>query len=176
MYQIPTTIEGTAHHEASHAVLAHVTGVYLMEGINLQDGFQAQALMKRDGNLCVARRLDNSGANIDHDLEMSIICAAGLEGERRYLVEQGMPVDENILFLGAHGDVQDVRELIGEGKWLEMCSRAAFYLDQDGIWRAVKLLATELLKRNGVMNADQVSDLLHTASVEFNLPESKILT
>jgi hypothetical protein len=170
------TMEQTAYHEAAHAVLAHLSGIYTMEGIDCTGSERAEAAVHRHGDLCEARLILNQGKPIDHDLELAIIYGAGCEAERKYLQDRGLPVDDDALFRSGHGDVLAVRDLLGQQRWFGVAPRSAFYLNQPQIWAVVESVAAAVITRNGVLTGDQVSWLLEAACTEFDLPEWQVLT
>lgn len=168
-------MKSTAYHEASHAVLAYITGVYHMEGIDLRGAERAWAGVRRDLRFSAAREIANKGLRINHDLEEAIIAAAGSEGQRRYIAIQGRKLDDLALSKGAAGDKEEVEKLLGPDQWDRVCARAAFYLGQPKIWGLVQMLAAELLKQEGVLSGDHMSGLLYRACVDADLPECQVL-
>lgn len=159
----------TAYHEAGHAVLAHVTGVYEIDGaIDTFGPDVANTPLKRDGLRCAIRAKDYPGLKTDDcDYETAIIAAAGSQAERLYQVKNGFAVDENALFLGAHGDIQLVQSLLGSGRWYEVCAAASYYLGQPDIWKVVERLARAILQAQKPLPADRVTDILEIACNEF---------
>jgi hypothetical protein len=167
----------TAYHEAGHAVLAHITGVYLLDGpIGLSADQNAETPLRREHDLCVARAIDHGGMkSIDHNREEAIICAGGSEAQRIYLTNSAIAFDEEHLFRGAHGDVQRARELLGEGCWVEVCASARRYLQQPNIWRVVEALAEKIATSERMFSSDAVTNFLEIKCVEFGIGTAQIL-
>ncbi|WP_447939902.1 hypothetical protein [Pseudoxanthomonas mexicana] len=92
-------------------------------------------------HLQIARQSCYPDHVLDHDMELAIIAAAGVEAERAWLEKQRLPVDEIALFRGAHQDVQDVRSLLGIGRWKWADGRASCHGRHPPGWLLVGLVA-----------------------------------
>jgi hypothetical protein len=170
----PTTV---AYHEAGHAVLAYITGVYMIDGpISTSGSPHAETPIWRDAALCAARTLDMGELDLhEYDYEGAIIAAAGHEAERIYLLRNNLTVDEQALGQGAHGDLCLVRELLGPKHWVDACSAAAQYLHEPKIWKMVEQLATSILRHSGTLTKDQATETLERISIELEIPPLRVL-
>jgi len=171
------TIDVIAHHEAGHVVLAYITGVHVLDGeIDLTGLNRAISPLKREHALCRAREVDlGPMTHAQYDYEEAIIAAAGIEAERLYLQAANLEIDGRALDSGAHCDLILVRELLGQGKWLEVRERALSYLQQPAIWNVVQALSSSLIRCKGRLSARLATDVIHDACIKFDVPPAQIL-
>jgi hypothetical protein len=160
--------EYIAYHECGHAVLAFLTGAYVIQEINITEEVHAATHIEIEDCLHKARLMDCQ--QIDLAYERAIISAAGMQAEKMRYIENGVSYDERALFQGAHGDVLEVRELLGKGKWCEVLDRAKQYLENPQYWNMVTTLVSKLIKCNGKLKAGTIDDVLVAKRVEFNIP------
>jgi hypothetical protein len=161
----------TAYHEAGHAALAHITGVYTIDGnIVIIGARHATVPVLRDAKLCHARGLIIGHTTSDVlDYESAIIFAAGIEAESRYLRESNIEVDQPQLEAAAGGDLDVVMSLLGAGHWTEVRARADRYLRAPGIWDVVKKLASAIMFNNGILSNASATNVLETGCIEFDV-------
>ena len=166
-----------AYHEAGHAVLAHITGVYEIDGPIITDGISyAETPIMRDAVRVSARSIDMGVVTLDElNYEEAIIAAAGQEAERIYLKANNLHVDETALSQGAHGDLCHVRELLGSSHWFEVCAAASQYLKEPRTWQIVEHLAQLILRKSGALTADQATEALERIGIELDIPPLRIL-
>lgn len=168
----------TAFHEAGHAVLAFITGVIEIDGpIVTSDVNQAEVPLRVDRSRCMARAEQFGGVEfVDHKFEQAIISAAGSEAQRKYMRLEGIEIDEAALFQGAHGDVKRVQELLGPGRWNEVCSVASAYLEKPAIWKVVHTLALAILRIDRPLTANEATDVIENACCEYDVSTIQVLS
>jgi hypothetical protein len=166
-----------AYHEAGHAVLAHITGVYVIDGPITTTGLDAaETPIMREAAFCVAR--SNAIGDVTQDqlnYETAIIAAAGQAAERIYLRKQGLPVDEQRLAQGAFGDLQLVNELLGPKHWFDVCEAASKYLQEPKTWPIVDKLAKAILQKSGILTKDQATVILESVGASLDIPTVRVL-
>lgn len=89
--------------------------------------------------------LELGGGEADFKAIMATVAASGFEAEKKYLLENELEVNERQLFRGAHGDVEQLRDLVGAGHWSAYCDAARAIIERPPVWQAITRLAAALI-------------------------------
>lgn len=173
-----------AFHEAGHAVLAKVAGTYLLGLIDARVGQpRGEFNCTFKGDLYNARA-EALGSRVDPRLEDAVIAAGGGVAQARFLRAHKIGFDDANLWteiaekhisLSSHVDLEFVQQSLGLGYWVPAVDRANFWFGQPAIWACVERLAREVIRRDGLMLANPIDDLLHEAFVELDIPAYQVL-
>ena len=178
------TLKETAYHEAGHAVIAKLSGTYLVGAIDARpESTQGACDCTFVPALHEARQLA-LGLSVDAKAEEAVICAAGAAAQIRFMADSKIGLDsdggwtdaaDTYVFHCASGDVERVRELFGVGRWCAAMACAKAFLNEAPVWEAISRLATEVIRRGGEMSETAVDSFLHQTFVELDLPEFQAL-
>lgn len=168
-----------AYHEAGHAVMAHLSGQYeidgpiSLDGTGTEDGNAVTPLVQSP-ELTDRRRAEGWVVDGFEQIKQRVVVAAsGYAAEVMLAAKDGKPMDEQRAFLGAHGDVKDVQELWGKGSFFPFVEKVLTEMMRPEVWAMVDQLAKALLAHDGPMSSAQVTNELvasqHKGGLEFSL-------
>lgn len=173
-----------AFHEAGHAVLAKVAGTYLLGLIDARVGQPRGEFNCTYKDDLFKARAAALGARVNPLLEEAVIAAGGGVAQARFLQANKIGLDDagrwtecadKHISLSSHVDLTIVHESLGSGHWVPAVKRAHFWFDQPAIWACVERLARDVIRRDGLMLANPIDDLLHEAFVELDIPDYQVL-
>ena len=187
-YAFPAAREASAHHESDHAVIAFLSGIFVIDGpmhidgLHTEDG-NAEALLHEDPELLALRRTEGWVIDqFEQRKQRAVLAAAGYAAEKLFVNRRGRAFDEVAAFRGAHGDVLTVQEVWGTGAFLAFVERVTAEMLKPEVWEMIERLPTKLLTHPGPLPAAEATALLNAAqadtgaTVGLHLPELRPLT
>ncbi|WP_201834909.1 hypothetical protein [Microvirga zambiensis] len=140
-----------AYHEAGHAVLGHITGIYQINGPIVTAGMTKAWVSFHCNPRLVALRARVGQPRNQADLvrEQAIIGAAGVAAEHIHLRNMGVTPNSRALFRGAHGDVLAIRQLVGPGHFNQLVQHAECHLADPRVWAMVEDLVQAITAYSG---------------------------
>ena len=167
------TRENVAHHEAGHAVIAYLTGFYVIDGpIDIDgegsDGHYAETPILEDDAL-LAERIQE-GWVIDHFVKLkqqTAFAVAGFTAEMFLAEENGTAFDDDLAFKGALGDRKQVLEYWkGPNSFRELSRLLIHSMVEEEVWSMISILAKALLAQEGSMPAEKVMEILQRSKAD----------
>jgi hypothetical protein len=166
---LPIDRRTTAYHEAGHAVIAFLSGIFDVDGPlhidgRFTDDGNAATPIRENPELLARRRAE--GWNID-DFERrkqrAAVAAAGYAAEMLLSTKAASHFNERLAFMGAHGDVQVVVDMWGEGSFMSWVEKVLAKMMDPAVWEMIDRLASALLALDGPMDADSVMSELESS-------------
>lgn len=180
---LPVDRMSTAYHEAGHAVMAFLSGIFVIDGPIHVDGVHteegnAETPLDEDPAL-LARRRDEGWVvdEFERRKQRAVIAAAGYAAEKLFAAKCGRAFDEDAAFRGAHGDVLMVRDVWGPGAFMRLVECVSAEMLKPEVWKMVERLATTLLAHPGPLPASEAIASLEVAQADtgatigLHLPE-----
>lgn len=171
-YRFPIDRESTAHHESGHAVMAFLSGIFVIDGPIDIDGIETKHLnaetpLYEDPTLLDRRQAEGWVIDeFERRKQRAFIAAAGFAAEKLYASKSCRTFDEAAAFMKAHGDVLFVQEIWGERAFLLFVERVTTAMQKPGVWEMVERLANALLTHSGPFPAADAANLLETAQAD----------
>ncbi|MBQ0822691.1 hypothetical protein KBI52_21120 [Microvirga sp. HBU67558] len=152
----PPTRDELAYHEAGHAVIAHLSIAFILDGPVIIDD--------QDGSFgyCTDPDLDPKVTVYRVRYERAVVAAAGYAAQKLYNERAHGSFNISALQLGASDDAGMIREDFGFGVFDEFVAIATQRFNEDGVWEAVERLAARLAQ-SGQLSAEEAAKRIDEA-------------
>ena len=170
------TREDVAYHEAGHAVIAYLTGYHIIDGpIHIdgeetEDGHAHTPIAEDDGRIEERRLKGWVIDEFERRKQRSVIAVAGYTAELVHAAIEGLDFNERRAFMGAHGDVETVRQTWGPQSFYPFSKALGSEMAQPEVWDMVEALAKALLENDGPLPSESAMSVLESSRRSSEAP------